>query len=185
MIIGITGTNGSGKGVVVDYLVKQAGFTHYSVREALTKILEERGLPVDRPHLGQLGDSVREAHGAGYFTELFAKEMIDSGVEKGVIESIRSVGEAKALKAKGGIMLAVDADEKVRFKRISGRRSETDQIDFKTFVEQERNEWQAASEAGMNVPAVMAMADYTIKNNGTLAELHKKVEEFLSKYSSR
>ena len=32
MIIGITGTDGSGKGTVVDYLVEQKGFKHYSAR---------------------------------------------------------------------------------------------------------------------------------------------------------
>jgi dephospho-CoA kinase len=32
MIIGITGTDGAGKGAVVDYLVAQKGFTHYSGR---------------------------------------------------------------------------------------------------------------------------------------------------------
>ena len=32
IIIGITGTLGAGKGTIVDYLVKQKGFVHYSVR---------------------------------------------------------------------------------------------------------------------------------------------------------
>ena len=34
-IIGITGTIGAGKGTIVDYLVKQKNFKHYSVRNFL------------------------------------------------------------------------------------------------------------------------------------------------------
>jgi dephospho-CoA kinase len=34
-IIGITGTIGAGKGTVVEYLVGQKGFDHYSVRSFL------------------------------------------------------------------------------------------------------------------------------------------------------
>ena len=44
-IIGITGTIGAGKGTIVDYLVLQKGYEHYSVRsfikeEIITKIGE-------------------------------------------------------------------------------------------------------------------------------------------------
>lgn len=34
-IIGITGTLGAGKGTVVDYLVKNKGFNHFSVGDYL------------------------------------------------------------------------------------------------------------------------------------------------------
>lgn len=42
LIIGITGTNGAGKGTVVEYLVKEKGFSHYSVSGYLTQILKRR-----------------------------------------------------------------------------------------------------------------------------------------------
>ncbi|MDR0438308.1 MAG: AAA family ATPase, partial [Bacteroidales bacterium] len=48
MIIGITGTIGAGKGTIVDYLVSQKGFLHFSVRDFLSEEIERRGLPVNR-----------------------------------------------------------------------------------------------------------------------------------------
>ena len=39
--IGITGTLGAGKGTIVEYLQKEKGFSHYSVRAFLT---DEEGL---------------------------------------------------------------------------------------------------------------------------------------------
>lgn len=185
MIIGITGTNGAGKGTVVEYLIKERGFTHYSVRGYLEESLKEQGLPIDRPHLGELGNKLRAEHGAGFFTDVFSKKMQEEGVSKAVIESIRSVGEAKALKEKKGILLAVDADRQIRFDRINVRGSATDGIDFKTFSEQEENEWKASTEEGMNVPAVMAMADYTIYNDNNTEDLYKKIEDVLSKLNQK
>ena len=42
--IGITGTLGAGKGTIVDYLVKNRGFVHYSVRAFITEEIKRRGL---------------------------------------------------------------------------------------------------------------------------------------------
>ena len=71
MIIGITGTNGAGKGTVVDYLVQKKGFTHYSVRDAITEEILKRGLEVNRPNLNEVATNLRELHGPGYFSRLF------------------------------------------------------------------------------------------------------------------
>ena len=43
IIIGITGTLGAGKGTIVDYLVQEKGFKHYSVRNYLIKEIEKGG----------------------------------------------------------------------------------------------------------------------------------------------
>lgn len=185
IVIGVTGTNGAGKGAVVDYLVQQKGFTHYSVRLVLVELLEERNLPIDRPRMGQLGDELRQNHGAGYFITRFTEEMKESGIERGAIESIRSVGEARFLEEQNGTLIAVDADQHTRYKRIVARQSETDKIDFQTFVEQEENEWKAQTDTGMNIPKVMSMADYTIMNEGTLEELHAQIDKILEKVDAK
>ena len=52
-VVGLTGTLGAGKGVVVDYLVQECGYAHYSVRGLLASIISERGdtHTPDRPNL--------------------------------------------------------------------------------------------------------------------------------------
>ena len=47
MIIGLTGSFGAGKGVVVDYL-KTKGFKHYAARDFITEEINRRNLPVNR-----------------------------------------------------------------------------------------------------------------------------------------
>jgi dephospho-CoA kinase len=116
MIIGITGTNGAGKGTVVDYLVHQKGYVHFSVRDYLIGEIKKRGLPVDRPHMREVGNDLRQMHGPEFVVaqlrEHAAREARDS-----VIESIRAVGEAQFLKDHGVLIWAVDADRKVRYER--------------------------------------------------------------------
>lgn len=180
MIIGITGTNGSGKGTVVDYLVREKGFAHYSVRSFLTSEIERRGLPVDRTHMRLVGNELRK-QGKSIIPKLY-EQAIQDGVKNAVIESIRNVGEAEFLKSKGARIIAVDADQKLRYTRIQKRRSATDKVDFPTFVIHEEREMHPEGPHDMDVRGVMALADMTIFNEGTLEDLHQKIEDFLTKY---
>ena len=59
MIIGITGTNGSGKGAVVDHLISK-GFKHYSVRARLREALEAKNIPIDRTALRNYANDLRK-----------------------------------------------------------------------------------------------------------------------------
>lgn len=180
MIIGITGTNGAGKGTVVDYLSKQKGFTHYSVREFLIQEIEKRGMVVDRPAMRQVANEMRKQRGPSYVVE----ELLErAGTEVGnvVIESIRTTGEAELLKSRGALLWAVDAERKTRHERTLKRWSETDKISFELFCEYEDREMASTEPWDMNVFEVMKMADQVFTNNGTPEELFAQVEEVLKK----
>jgi len=182
MIIGITGTNGAGKGVVVQYLVEQKNFVHYSASGYLATILNERGIEPNRSNLRAVGNELREKYGAGYLAQLFLAKKETDGVEDVVIESVRSTGEVAELKKAGGILIIIDADRELRYQRILERRSGKDFIDFESFAEQEEREWYGAEgPSDMNIKEVMKMADYTIMNNGTLPDLYKEIENIFDK----
>ena len=182
MIIGITGTIGAGKGTVVDYLVKQKGFEHHSVREFLLDEIRKRGLPEDRTSMRALGNEMRMHHDPAHVIKTLHGRAEEHGKDA-VVESVRTVGEAEFLKAAGAVILAIDADKKIRFDRAIARGSSTDNLTFEQFVEEEDREMQSTEHWDMNVFAVMNMADYRIENNGSEEELHAKLEEILTKIS--
>ncbi|MFO8066766.1 MAG: hypothetical protein R6U11_04205 [Bacteroidales bacterium] len=96
-----------------------------------------------------------------------------------IIESIRTPGEIELLRKKPDFyLLAVDADPKVRYERIVLRNSETDNISFETFLENEKREMQSNDPNKQNLSACIKQADYVINNNGSLEQLKKQVEEF-------
>lgn len=178
MIIGITGTNGAGKGTVVDYLVQEKGFAHYSVRDFLVEQIEARGMPVNRDSMHMMGNEIRAQHEPSYIVQMLYARAEAAG-HNALIESIRALGEAAFLKQKGGKILAVDADRHVRYERIVARASSTDHIDFDTFVVQEDKELTSTDPAAQNVLGVMQMADYTVQNDGTREELNEKIDALL------
>ena len=69
IIIGITGTLGAGKGTIVDYLIKERGFVHYSVRAYIAEEIEKRGLEVNRDTLTAMGNELRATHCPSYITD--------------------------------------------------------------------------------------------------------------------
>lgn len=180
-IIGITGTLGAGKGTVVSYLLEEKGFTHFSVRGYLAEELSRRGMPVNRDTLTAIGNSLRSKHGSScIIEELFrkAKEQQNNCV----IESIRTPGEIEALrKQKDFYLLAVDADPRLRYKRIRNRNSETDRVSYLTFIQNEEREMHSDDPNKQNLAACIKEADHVINNNGIIETLHKNIEAFLKK----
>ena len=158
MIIGITGTNGAGKGTVVEYLVKEKGFAHYSVRELLFSEIRKRGMPLNRNSTNIVGNELRKTHGPGYFAQRLLKNAKRQGGDA-VIESIRSIGEAEYLKSHGAQLWGVDADRKTRFERVILRGSHTDTLSFEEFCAQEDRELAKEEKHDMNILGVMKMTD--------------------------
>lgn len=177
--IGITGTLGAGKGTVVDYLVQAKGFLHYSVRGFLKEELNLQNIPVNRDTLTDIANSLRAKHSPSYLVEqLFLKaQTVNNNC---VIESIRTPGEIEALRKHDNFyLLAVDADPRLRYKRIRSRNSETDQVSFHKFIHNEEREMHTTDPNRQNLSACIHMADYVIVNNGGLANLHQSIEDFL------
>ena len=47
------------------------------------------------------------------------------------------MAEVEYLKAHGGVLIAVDADQRLRYERIQSRQSESDAVTFEKFIEQD------------------------------------------------
>lgn len=178
-IIGITGTLGAGKGTIVDYLVKHRGFTHYSVRSYLGRIIKARGLEANRDTMVAVANELRAQNSPSFIAEELYREAVESGTDC-IIESIRTVGEIQSLRARGNFHLfAVDADQELRYQRIVERASETDRVSFDTFRMNEEREMTATDPNKQNLSACMKLADFRFENNGSFEELYRQIDAAL------
>jgi dephospho-CoA kinase len=178
-IIGITGTLGAGKGTIVDYLVKNKGFAHYSVRAYLIDEIESRKMPVNRDSMVNIANELRAKHGSSYIIEELYK-IAQKHQQNCVIESIRTPGEAESLSTKGNFFLiAVDANPEIRYQRITLRASETDHISYETFLDNEKREFTSDDPNKQNLKKCIEMANFVITNSSDHESLYCQVEEIL------
>jgi dephospho-CoA kinase len=179
LIIGITGTLGAGKGTIVDFLTGEKGFVHFSVREFIAEEITRRGMTVNRDSMVVVANDLRRKNSPSYITDCLYEKALATG-KNSVIESIRTPGEVFSLRKKGRfILLSVDADPETRYGRIRLRQSQTDQIDYQTFIDNENREMNSSDPNAQNLSKCIELADYQLWNNGTVEQLHRVVEEIL------
>lgn len=185
MIIGVTGTLGSGKGEVARYLVKEKGFRHYSSREIIAEEVIRRGMPVNRDTLTEVANDMRRIHGPTYPQPQSYEHMQADGAENAVLESVREIPGAEFIKSHGGFIIGVDADQHLRYERVTGRKSATDDVDFDTFATQEKREMTSTDPNKQNIAGVMAMADITLHNDGSFEEFHAQIDAALEQFKQK
>ncbi len=181
MIVGIAGSFASGKGTVVEYLTESKGFTHYSASGFITEEIERRGLPVNRDSMIVVANDLRQKSGPTYIIDALYERAQNAG-RNVIIESLRAVAEVKRIKEFGGFVLGVDADSHLRYERALGRKSVKDAVTYEEWKAQEQAESNPDDDTKQNIFGALALADYTIMNDGTMEELHKAVDEFIQKF---
>lgn len=180
IIIGITGTIGSGKGTIVDYLVQKCGFCHYSVRNYLLEIIRKTGLPENRDSMTWVGNALRAANSPSFIADELYKKAVQQG-KNAIIESIRTEGEVEALRRKPHFHLfAVDAEARTRYGRVHLRNSETDHIDYETFLANEAREFSSTDVHKQNLGRCIELADFVFNNDGSMEELYAQVDKVMA-----
>lgn len=176
ILIGLTGHPSSGKDTVAAYLVERHGFVMITLSDMIRFYISEHGMgEATRDLLRTTAVMLREEHGADYLMRM----ALEHEAPRLIISGVRTVGEAENLKQSGGVIVSCTAPLEVRYKRAIGRGSSKDNISFEDFVRQEDVEKTSTNPEAQNLNGVIAMADYTINNDGSLNDLEEKIESLL------
>lgn len=184
MIIGITGTFGSGCSFVADKYFVTGDFKLISLSKHL-RLLYKQQFP-DQPSptrvlLQNYGDELRKTKGSDYLARVAMKD-----VDKGnyVVDSIRNPAEIRFLESQFPefYLLGVYADNEIRWERVkskyTGHQDE--------FTIDERRDNEGNEEYGQQVEKCFERADYVLINNKPIQENNKidaltkmQIERFL------
>ncbi|PJE65720.1 hypothetical protein COU91_00160 [Candidatus Saccharibacteria bacterium CG10_big_fil_rev_8_21_14_0_10_47_8] len=180
-IIGIGGTDGSGKDTVGQLLAEKHGYLFLTVTDLLREEAKKRNLPMERQSYRQISAEWRRYHGMAVLID-YALQKFKSLKEKYqglVVASLRHPAEADRIHRLGGEVVWVDADPRVRYDRITSRnRGTEDHITYEEFVAEEQAQMQhSGDQATLNLSSVRAKTDIFLTNNGNDIEKFKDAAE--------
>lgn len=178
-IIGIGGTNGSGKDTLSQILDDDYGWLFVSASaDLIIPELKRRGLPLEREQMAALtAEWNRRAKGAviDRAVERFRKQSKSHAYNGLVISSLRHSWEANRVHELGGKIVWVDADPRVRYNRIFNRgQGDKDKKSFEQFLAEERKEMVHSGDAAtLNWQGVKDQADIFLQNDSNDIETFK------------
>ena len=190
-LIGLSGTNGSGKDTIAHMLAERHDFLFISGSDMLRDEARKRGEEPTREILRTISAEWRRESG-------HLGVLIDKAVEQYqqvatmypgglVIASLRNPGEADRVHELDGVVVWADADQKVRYDRITAHaadrgRAGEDNKTFEQFQAEEATEMTTSGDAAtLNMSAVKERADIFIKNDGDDIEAFKDEAELALK----
>ena len=178
MIIGLTGSYCSGKDTVADYIVKNNGFTHFSLSDEIRLLMKEQNIEPTRENLIKFGTELRQNNGNGVLAKSVMKKFQEG--KNYCITSIRHTEEVKTFKTiKDFVLINVDAPQDIRFARMQTRKRPGDPETLEKFIELEKKESQSSG-SGQQVALCCKMADLTFVNDtNDLSSLHTKIDNLL------
>jgi dCMP deaminase len=180
MILGLSGTNGAGKGEVLRFL-EERSFYPFSLSDVIRRELAAQGLEESRERMIETGNAIRRAHGAGGLAVRLADQL--SPDRNYVIDSIRHPAEVEVLRGRTPHfqLIWVDAPEEIRLSRIVERARPGDPQTLEELQRLEGRELGGDDPNAQQLLAVRDLADFHIDNAGDLEALHTEVQTLLER----
>jgi dephospho-CoA kinase len=176
MIIGISGTLGSGKDTVAQYLAKK-GWQHISLSDLIRAEAKKRGIGWDRDSLRNFANLLKTEQGGDALAKIAVKQKKKANF---VISSVRKPEEVEYLRSIPSFkLLYVDAPIKLRYKRIITRARVGDtKLSLQDLKKQEQTEMSGKSSQVLSY--CKDHADLTIDNSKSLKYLYKQMDKVLN-----
>ena len=182
LCIGLTGRMASGKGEVVRIL-NGYGFQYVSLSDIVHREAAKIQPAINRGQMQDLGNHLRREGGAGILGKM-VRELVEAAeTSRWVIDGIRNPAEVVELKKMAGfVLLGIQTEVPIILARLKKRGRSTDVVaetEIRASLEREWGDGEPAG--GQQVGRCLALADFTIVNNGPLPELKTGLDAVLKK----
>lgn len=187
-LIGLAGAAGSGKDMAAEIICREFEAENLSTGDLIRTITRHiYRLPPDfnpvRDQLFEVATFIRNEIDPATTVKLCILQAKELNIELALLSGLRTVGEADALKAAGGVIIGIDADPKLRYERIYSRQRDTESNKtYEEFLVQDafENDGVSDSGAGRGIRYIVAGADVVIPNNDSIEAFEAAVKTTLS-----
>lgn len=182
LCIGLTGRMASGKGEVAR-LLQGRGFSYISLSDIVRREAAREGGTVDRSCMQDIGNRLRDEGGAGVLGRMVRETVLAAAGKRWVIDGIRNPAEVLELrKIDAFILIGVECSVATILARMEARGRASDACAERELQAALDREWGLGEPAnGQQVGPTLALADFSIDNNGTLAGLRDRLDAVLKK----
>ncbi len=167
LVIGLTGSFGSGCTTIAEYLEQEHGFYRYRLSSPITSEAKKDGLDrQDRLKLQDIGNRLRQAHGNGYLGELAIEHVSDITAEKIVLDGIRNPAEEYRLRRKFANfhLVSIAAGRDIRYERVKNTMKQNEDL----FDDADSRDKGEPEDWGQQVRLCVDVADIVVQNNEQL-----------------
>jgi dephospho-CoA kinase len=178
-IIGVCGKIGSGKDTFADYLVRKHGFVKITMGNMILNEMQTQGIKdIDRFKMQQFSDESKKKLGKDVWARACVDYARKNQFRRVVISGIRDSSELNYFRltlAKDFVLVCINSEQEIRFKRAKARKSLKDMETFADFIRQE------VDEAKLFDLYNNCQADYRFDNSNLVIELYSFAEDVLTK----
>ena len=173
-IIALVGLAGSGKSPAVEYLTEK-GFPKIYFGGVIYKAMDEAGIEKTWDNQQQFREEIRRREGKDFVIKRVIKnihDLINAGQNKIVLDGLYTWSEYKFLKHEFPgqvVVIAIVTPKYLRYQRMAKRIERPMQPH-----EVDQRDWSEIENLEKGGP--IAIADYFIINDGSLEQLHQKID---------
>lgn len=151
----------------------EEGYVIVRMGDVVREEARRRGLPITDAAVGGMAHSERQSHGAAVWAERTIPHVT---AERTCIDGLRSPAELASFRnafGQGLVVFAVVVSPNIRWKRVQRRRRADDAKTWDEFLRRDERE------RGWGLEDVIAAADVTVVNEGTLDRFRAAVRKAL------
>jgi dephospho-CoA kinase len=174
--IGIVGRQGAGK-TLASEIGEAMGMKVIRMGDLVREEILRQGLKINEETVSRFASLLRQKEGMQAIAKRTVKRLNELDRESTVIiDGIRSWEEVKLFRKEFGDnfkLIAIIADKRIRFERVRRRKRADDASDLEIFsIKDDR-------EASWGIEEAIKLADYIIKNEGTIEAFKANVKKIL------